>query len=78
MKSPDENRFKVLNEFCRDIAWHPSESGRWFAFCELARERRNGIHSFVARRLGTIREFREALIEYEALLTSIDASLPYP
>ena len=52
--------------------------GKWITYIELVQQRRNAIHAFKDRPLGTPREFNDCVIKYLELLYQIDDLLPYP
>lgn len=45
---------------------------------KLIQSRRNAIHAFRDRELGTVDEFRQAARSYSSFLTDVDLSVPYP
>lgn len=53
-------------------------SSEWIIYIELVQQRRNAIHAFKDRPLGTPRDFNDCVDKYLELLTEIDGQLPYP
>ncbi|MBV8807333.1 MAG: hypothetical protein JO033_01550 [Acidobacteriaceae bacterium] len=47
-------------------------------FIEETQARRNAIHAFADKPIGTVDEYFSAIRRYRELLTSIETSLPYP
>jgi len=44
----------------------------------LVQKRRNAIHAFKNRQIGTGEEFWQAVRRYQAMLEDVDDRLPYP
>ena len=53
-------------------------NGEWTTYIDLVQQRRNAIHAFQDRPLGTSLEFNDCVVKYLGLLTEIDGQLPYP
>lgn len=45
---------------------------------QLVQSRRNAIHAYKDRELGTVSEFRDSVRGYMEFLTDVDLSVPYP
>lgn len=76
--SPDELMLEKLKVFFNGIVWVDCEKKRWFGFVDLVQKRRNAIHAFMPRELGTLKEFRAAVREYSAFLDEHEGRVPYP
>lgn len=73
---PDELRLQKLKLFFANRIQYVYDDFR--PFIELAQYRRNGIHSFKHRDIGTQKEVIEGIINYRDFLFALDTSVPYP
>lgn len=48
------------------------------SFIDKVQQRRNAIHAFKPRDIGTLIEFKQCVVEYWKLLEEVHNSLPYP
>ena len=71
---PDVLRFEDLRQFyaAADLL------SEWHGWIETVQQRRNAIHAFKERDLGTHEEFREAVRQYLEFLRDLNGQLPYP
>lgn len=76
--SPDGLMLEKLKVFFSKKVWHMRERERWFPFVELVQQRRNAIHAYRTRELGTMTEFRRAVREYYYFLKAHHDKVPYP
>lgn len=74
---PDALMLFRLQKFYRDKVWLPTDCW-WDAWVDAVRKRRNAIHAFRDRDLGTHDEFIAALRGYCLLLRWIEGRLPTP
>lgn len=51
---------------------------KWLEYVELVQSRRNAIHAFHDRDLGTVDEFTESVCKYHGFLREVASSLPWP
>jgi hypothetical protein len=74
-KTPDELMLDQILKFCRKRKiLTPGE----LEFIELLRDRRNTIHAFKNKELGTTAEFRESVTTYLIFLAGLAMQMPYP
>lgn len=71
---PDQLMLEHLKQFfkTKEIFIH------WNKFVELVQQRRNAVHAFRTRKIGTHSEFCKTVIQYHEFLLEIKADLPYP
>lgn len=77
VEAPDA-MMEQLRVFFRDVFWRPAESKRWDSWLLNVQRRRNAVHSFADRDLGTHAEFLADVRVYLAFLAAINERLPYP
>jgi len=75
---PDELWLFVLCEFFLNTVWTKAQKERWESFVNLVRERRNAIHAYQYRPIGSFGEFSEAVIKYRSFLLAHEGQVPYP
>lgn len=75
---PDELFFVRLCDFYATKVWKDATRTEWLDWVHMVRQRRNAIHSYRDREIGTFGEFREAVIRYRRFLADIERSVPYP
>ncbi len=73
-----EAMMEQLRVFFRDVFWLPEESKHWDPWVLNVQRRRNAVHSFTDRDLGTHAEFLADVRVYLAFLGAINGRLPYP
>jgi hypothetical protein len=72
-KKPDDKMLADLNDFYRD---HVSET--WWDWIDKVRKRRNAIHAFTDRAVGSLNELEVDVRQYLYFLKELDESVPYP
>lgn len=72
---PDSLVFEKLKQFYRK---KELLDDKWFPYLDLVQQRRNAIHAFKDRPIGSKVEFEECVANYLELLTVINNMLPYP
>jgi len=75
---PDELHLHRLCQFFAETVWTASQKERWEPFVSRIRERRNAIHAYKDRSIGTAEEFGAAVIEYRSFLLEHEGQVPYP
>jgi hypothetical protein len=65
-----------LRVFFENENWGPSES--WDQWIRFIQQRRNAIHAFKAKDIGTTEEFHANLPKLLAFIAAINDRLPYP
>jgi hypothetical protein len=74
-KKPDELMLDQILKFCRKRKiLTPDE----LEFAVLLRDRRNTIHAFQNKELGTTTDFRAAVTKYLIFIADLATRLPYP
>jgi hypothetical protein len=73
--APDGLRLEVLIQYCELAKLLPEDE---LELCRLVQTRRNAIHAFKDRPIGTGVEFQAAVREYLLMLRSTNQRLPYP
>jgi hypothetical protein len=75
---PDELRFIELCRFFQNTVWTTNQKDQWESFVNLVRERRNAIHAYQDRTIGSFEEFAETVIKYRSFLLAHEGDVPYP
>ncbi|HCC94987.1 MAG TPA: hypothetical protein DEQ26_11825 [Flavobacteriaceae bacterium] len=68
---------KIFDESIRKI-WKETGGFDWIKWINKIQQRRNSIHSFKKREIGTFQEYFEDLKNYQKFLKVINNMLPYP
>lgn len=76
MIEPNNMRFEDLKQFSRGIIW--DKASDWDKWVESVQQRRNAIHAFNDRDIGTAIEFLEDIDKFTEFIKIIDLRLPYP
>jgi hypothetical protein len=76
--APDELRFLRLCQFFRDHVWMPDGTDGWYSWCDKVRRRRNTVHAYEDRDLGTWDECRRDIQRYRDFLQELEAGVPDP
>ncbi len=63
-------------QFSRDILW--PKSSEWDKWVEKAQHKRNAIHAFNHRDIGTPQEFIDDVAALSQFVDLVDSRLPYP
>lgn len=71
---PNTLKFEAIRHFLKKSKLLTAQSD----FIELVQARRNAIHAFANKPIGTFQEYLECIQRYHDFLTDIDFSLPYP
>jgi len=74
---PDSVELGKLRQFFKDGIWLPGQM-HWDDWILKIQQRRNAIHAFKDRQIGTFDEFFEELEQYQTFLQEINSQLPYP
>lgn len=75
---PNRLSFEEMTRFYRDHVWVDGERDEWNDWLTTVRERRNAVHAFNHRELGTWDEFWRAVVRYQEFVTELDMRVPYP
>ncbi|MDO6481995.1 hypothetical protein [Shimia thalassica] len=74
-KEPDGLTLEVLRRYVIEKDLFVEAHREMF---QLVQSRRNAIHAYKDRELGTVNEFRDSVRGYMKFLTDVDLSVPYP
>ena len=72
--SPDGQSLEPLRQFFRKRIWQNSDS--WDDWVLMIQQRRNAIHAYKHRELGTTHEYIVAVIEYYDFLSELNSRVP--
>jgi hypothetical protein len=73
---PDLSQLEELRQFFVRRIWDGGTN--WNSYVELVQQRRNAVHAFKKREIGTFREWTDALRLHLSFVRDIDSGLPYP
>mgnify|MGYP003590894826 FL=1 len=73
---PDESHLGELRQYFVRRIWSPQNS--WNPYVEMVQQRRNAVHAFKKREIGTFEEWTETLRLHLSFLRDIACRLPYP
>ncbi|SAL76683.1 hypothetical protein AWB71_05296 [Caballeronia peredens] len=76
VKDPDGVRLNDLKMFFEKRIW--AEGSPMREYVKLVQERRNTVHAFKDKEIGSFAEFKQAIRQHLIFLRSINAMLPYP
>ena len=74
--SPDGQTLEPLRQFFRKRMWHDADG--WDDWVLKVQQRRNAIHAYKDRELGTHAEFLDDIVKYSQFLSEIHSRVPYP
>lgn len=75
---PNRLYFEELIRFFSQHVWVDWQREDWDAWLTMVRDRRNAVHAFNHRELGTWDEFWQAVNRYHEFVTTLDSRVPYP
>jgi hypothetical protein len=75
---PNRLRFEELIRFYRQHIWVAGQEDEWDGWLTMVRERRNAVHAFNHRELGTWDEYWQAVVRYADFVAGLDLQVPYP
>ena len=73
---PEDLELEDLKQYCRGILWTETAQDSMFQWVEKVQHRRNAIHSYKYRNIGTATEFLEDVTQYYFFLQTILTHLP--
>ena len=76
LRDPDGLQMEHLRQFFQKRIWETGAD--WNQWILHIQERRNAIHAFKRRRIGTFDEWRKDVRKFLLFLEDMDGSLPYP
>ena len=74
--NPDESQLEELRKFFVKRIWYSGIN--WSPYVKLVQQRRNAVHAFQQRDIGTFQEWTNALRLHLSFVRDIGGSLPYP
>jgi hypothetical protein len=75
---PDELFFGQMCGFFEKVVWARSTVDRFSRWINMVRERRNAIHAYRDREIGTFSDFHKSVIKYRQFLLDCEGTVPYP
>lgn len=75
---PEELFFGRMCRFFEEHVWTNGQVEQWRDWINMVRERRNAIHAYQNRSVGTFPEFFEAVRTFREFLLALDSQVPYP
>lgn len=78
IRGPDEMTLEPLRVFFKKNIWSVGVGEDWDAWIELVQFRRNAIHAFKSRTIGTPAELHASLRKLRKFVHFINDRLPYP
>lgn len=76
VQDPDGAKFDRLRQFFQKVIWTPEENyDQWILRIQ---QRRNALHAYKAREIGTFEELEDDVRTYLPLLECLDGRVPYP
>jgi len=75
---PDEPALAELIEYYSANIWTDQERVYWRPRLDTIRQRRNAVHAYQNRELGTWADFRKSVRDYRLLLLELEDCVPYP
>jgi hypothetical protein len=75
---PDGLMLEPLKQFFQKKIWTSTQDKPWIAWIDMVQQRRNSIHAFKDRGIGTRNDLLRAIRKYLVFLTFVDHCLPYP
>ena len=76
VQEPDTFKLETLRQFCLGKLWE--RETKWDSWILHIQQRRNAVHAFKNREIGTFEEFYKDLSMYLEFLRYINKRLPYP
>lgn len=76
IQEPDKLMLDKLRTFCKGKLW--DDSSKWDSWILHIQQRRNAIHAYKDRELGSFEEFFDDLRNYLEFIRLINGRLPYP
>ncbi len=78
LRDPDGQELEALRTFMEKTVWSPEEKSDWGPWILKIQRRRNTIHAYKERKLGSFEEWRADLRIYLIFIRTINGRLPYP
>lgn len=78
LQDPDGLSMEPLRNFFQKAIWEDRSSDNWDPWIRRIQSRRNAVHSFKSRQIGTHRELVDDIRVYLRFVHRINGQLPYP
>lgn len=75
---PNRLRFEELCRYYNEHVWTERQAGEWDGWLNTVRNRRNAVHAFNHRDIGTCEDWQEAVLRYLDFISELDGRVPYP
>ncbi len=75
---PDGLFFMKMIDFYEKEIWDDAGSKKWVDYAHNVRKRRNAIHSYQDKEIGTFGDWDAACRDYLELIQQLDSQMPYP
>lgn len=77
-KESEKLTLEALKMIFQKSIWTPDSSAEWLTWVTEVQSRRNSLHAFEDKDIGTHGDFLAAVRKYLVFLRELDNSLPYP
>ena len=75
---PNRLRFEELCRYYDEHVWTLRQVTEWDDWLTMVRSRRNAVHAFNHREIGTLDDWTDSVIRYHELIEELDGRVPYP
>lgn len=75
---PEALTYERLRQFLKREVWDDTNAERWDAWLGTIQFRRNAIHAYRDREIGSFKEFRTEVATFWEFLDGIEDRFPYP
>lgn len=70
--------FEELSRFFRQHVWTARNVEECDAWLSMVRNRRNAVHAFNHREIGSWSDWSDSVVRYNGLIDELDSRVPYP
>jgi hypothetical protein len=78
LKDPDGQELETLRVFFKKKVWTDEEVSDWDEWILKIQQRRNTVHAYKKREIGSFDEWRADLRTHLTIIRTLDSRLPYP
>jgi hypothetical protein len=78
LKDPDGQELESLRVFFKKKVWTSEEKSDWDPWILKIQQRRNTVHAYKKREIGSFEEWRADLRIHLTFIRTLDSRLPYP
>ena len=75
---PNQLRFEELIRLFRERVWTERQIEEWDDWLTAVRNRRNAVHAFNYKDIGTWSDWSQSVVRYHDLIADLDSRVPYP